>query len=255
MSTPFVVVAKAGGSDEGAENTVQAILATLSIGDETGIELAVEVDVRLTSDHQLVVIHDENLERTTNGRGRVAAHTLSQLRQLQAGPRAERIPTLEETIEVTRGHRLVIEPHVGDAAMLEALVRCFARAGQHQRERLVLASEQTHLVRALRRRCPELRTAATAAEAKRKLVLDSLGLAALAPRWPLWVVPMSYRGFNVLSDAFLTSARQRAGQVWTYVVNRSEQAHRLRNRGVAGIITTQPRSVIEGLQMFRHVAA
>src|SRR5262245_27385801 len=58
---------------------------------------AVECDVHLSADGVPVVIHDETLERTTDGRGLVTAHTLEQLKALDAG-RGETIPTLEELL-------------------------------------------------------------------------------------------------------------------------------------------------------------
>ena len=63
---------------------------------EVGCDL-IELDVHLSRDGVPVVIHDETLERTTNGTGRVVDHTWAQLRMLDAG-RGERIPALEDVI-------------------------------------------------------------------------------------------------------------------------------------------------------------
>lgn len=92
-----------GASAEAPENTLPAFALALGQGAD-GIEL----DVHLTRDDEVVVIHDETLERTTNGHGWVADHTLAQLRELDASyGRADfagvKIPTLAEVLELLAG--------------------------------------------------------------------------------------------------------------------------------------------------------
>ncbi len=68
-----------------------------------------ECDVRLTKDKKVILIHDKNLERTTNGKGLVENYTLKELKKLDAGNK-ERVPTLQELINLTKGKaKLVIE--------------------------------------------------------------------------------------------------------------------------------------------------
>ncbi|MDD3454222.1 MAG: glycerophosphodiester phosphodiesterase family protein, partial [Methanobacteriales archaeon] len=68
----------------------------------------VEVDVRLSKDKELVVIHDPTVDRTTDGTGQVEDMTLQELKKLNAG-KGERIPTLQEIIEAIKDAKLVIE--------------------------------------------------------------------------------------------------------------------------------------------------
>ncbi len=69
----------------------------------------VECDVHLSTDGDLVVIHDHSLERTTDGSGLVRAHSTAELRALDAGE-GEKLPLLEEVVELVRGRAgLVIE--------------------------------------------------------------------------------------------------------------------------------------------------
>lgn len=99
------IVAHRGCSGEAPENTMAAFKLALSEPDIAMIEL----DVHLSKDGVPVVIHDHTLDRTTNGSGPVAAHTLEELRRLDAGGKfaaefaAERIPTLEEVLELAKG--------------------------------------------------------------------------------------------------------------------------------------------------------
>lgn len=85
------------------ENTLLSLKKAVEVGCD-GIEL----DVRLTRDNKVVVIHDKNLERTTNGKGPVAQFTLKQLKKLDAG-HGEKIPTLEEVLAEIAGVKLLIE--------------------------------------------------------------------------------------------------------------------------------------------------
>ena len=91
------VMGHRGARHEAPENTLPSIARALEAGAE-----AIEVDVQPTRDGALVVIHDETLERTTDGAGRVDAHTLAELRALDAGDGAQ-VPTLAEVLELCRG--------------------------------------------------------------------------------------------------------------------------------------------------------
>jgi len=79
------------------ENTIRAVLKGIECG-ATGIE----VDVRRSKDGVLVLMHDETVDRTTNGSGRVGDLTFEELRKLDAG-KGEKIPTLREFLEVIKG--------------------------------------------------------------------------------------------------------------------------------------------------------
>jgi len=92
------------------ENTLRSIRRAIDLGVDR-----VEIDVRVTKDGHLVVIHDETVDRTTNGHGYVKDLTFSELRRLDAG-KGERIPTLEEALRLTRGKVILqIELKVAEA--------------------------------------------------------------------------------------------------------------------------------------------
>jgi glycerophosphoryl diester phosphodiesterase len=86
------------------ENTLLSINRALEIGVN-----AVEIDVHLTRDKELAVIHDSTLDRTTNGTGPVSSYTLSEIKKFDAG-KGERIPSLQAVIDLVRGRgRLIVE--------------------------------------------------------------------------------------------------------------------------------------------------
>ncbi len=107
LSTP-VIIGHRGACRYAPENT----LASFKLAVEQGAP-AIEFDVKLTKDNQVVVIHDPTVSRTTNGQGTVASLSLSELKQLDAGSwfsdkfKGERIPTLAEVFDEVGGRVLM----------------------------------------------------------------------------------------------------------------------------------------------------
>ena len=127
-----IVVAHRGASAELPENTMAAFRRAVEMGAD-----AIELDVHLTADGELAVIHDETVDRTTDGSGAVAGMTMKQLRALDAGHRfadadgafphraaGHTIPTLAEVLDwLPDGVGLVVELKARGAAdaVVEAL--------------------------------------------------------------------------------------------------------------------------------------
>ena len=91
------IIGHRGAPREEPENTWRSFGRALELG-----VAGVELDVQLTQDGRLAVIHDETLDRTTNGHGPVKDFTLAELQRLDAG-QGEPIPALEEVLELVRG--------------------------------------------------------------------------------------------------------------------------------------------------------
>ena len=98
-----LIMGHRGAMGHAPENTMASFRKAVELGVE-----AIELDVHLSSDGKLVVIHDETLDRTTDGQGPVVAKTLTELKALDAGSwykpefAGERIPTLEEVLDWAR---------------------------------------------------------------------------------------------------------------------------------------------------------
>ncbi len=92
------VAAHRGWRSRYPENTMSAFRAALELGVDQ-----IETDVRVTKDGKLVLIHDAQVDRTTNGTGLVADFTFEELRKLDAG-QGEQIPTLRELMELVKDH-------------------------------------------------------------------------------------------------------------------------------------------------------
>jgi len=98
----ILVVAHRGAAGTRPENTLASFRRAIELGADV-----IELDVHLTADGAAVVIHDDTVDRTTNGHGRVRDMTLAQIKQLDADSRfspeyaGERVPTLEEVVALT----------------------------------------------------------------------------------------------------------------------------------------------------------
>ncbi|MBN1218067.1 MAG: glycerophosphodiester phosphodiesterase [Anaerolineae bacterium] len=100
------LIAHRGGSDLAPENTLAAFRQAIDLGVDW-----LEMDVQMTRDEALVVIHDETVDRTTNGTGRVADLTLAELRLLDAG-NGEQVPTFEEVLVAAQDAGVGILPEI-----------------------------------------------------------------------------------------------------------------------------------------------
>lgn len=146
------------------ENTLLAFERAL----EAGVE-QIELDVALTKDQHVVVIHDETLERTTNGQGLVSEHTLAELAHLDAGSwkdsayQDQHIPTLEEVLERVSGQawlNIEIKMHQHAPDWITKLTeKTLKLIRAHRAESwVVLASFDLRPLQLIRASAPDLKT-------------------------------------------------------------------------------------------------
>jgi len=113
-------IAHRGGIEPGyAENTLAAYRRAISYGVDV-----IEIDLRGTRDGEVIILHDETLDRTTDGTGEVTDYTLGQLKQLNAGE-GESIPTYAEVLELVAGTgvKLLLDIKVSPVLDKEQVVR------------------------------------------------------------------------------------------------------------------------------------
>jgi len=205
---------------------------------EVGVD-AVEIDVHLTADNRVVVIHDRAVDRTTDGSGPVDTMTLDQVRELSAGSwfdtqfASERIPTLEEVLDLI-GWRavLLIETKTEEAAeKAVSIIRA-----QRAQSRVVMQSFLGPAVRTVNRLDSRIPTAflMTGGEAvlrrKTGVVKRVLKLGANA-------LALKYTAATPdLVNMFLS----RAMGIWVWTVDEEEDMREMIEMGVGGIITNYP---------------
>ena len=184
IPTAFMVIAHRGASSYAPENTLAAFDLAIQMG-VTDLEL----DVHATSDGHLVVIHDDAVDRTTNGSGPVTGHTLAALTALDAGawfdPKfaGERIPTYADVLQRYRERAHIHTEIKGRSADLaRRTVDVIRRLGMTKQ--VTITSFQKAWLEETRAYAPELPTGWLVADASDERVAEAraLGLTQLCPR-------------------------------------------------------------------------
>ena len=253
------VFAHRGARSVAPENTLPAFQEALEMGVD-GIEL----DVQLSRDGQLVVIHDFTLERTTNGRGRVRDHTAGELAQLEiadcrTSPKSEvrnlkseirnpkwnvGVPTFEQVLDLVGDRcQLNVEIKTADTAggRQEAalLARIIQRRDLH--EQVIVSSFNPFALIWMRRSDPRV----------------ALGLL-YSEAWPIylrraWLRPLVrpsalHPHHTMIDKAYMQWARSKGYAVNTWTVNDVEEARRLAGLGVGALISDVPDRLMAALR-------
>lgn len=217
-----------GASGEEPENTIRAIVRALELGAE-----GIEIDVRVTRDGELVVIHDATVERTTDGVGAVEAMTLEELRALDAG-KGEKIPTLREVIQVVSGRawlNIELKAKGTAARALREICQAVEECGVRREDFTISSFDHEEL--------------ALAAEGEAG---PSVPIGLLLGRWPLGLVRLVQRvrasSLHVparwVSPRRMVLAKALGLRVLVYTVNDPAEMTRLQCLGVDGVFTDFP---------------
>ncbi len=243
-----LVIAHRGGAGLWPENTLYAFRQAAALGVDV-----LEMDVQITKDGEIVVLHDSTVDRTTNGTGAVGDLTLTELRRLDAGytwtadegqsfpfrGRGLTIPTLAEVFAALPEAPMNIEikpsgPSI--AAPLAQLIRDYGMA-----ECVLVASFDVGILQEFRRLCPEAATAAAEAEVR---TLYTLGLLRLGrtycPPAEAVQVPEYHGRRRVVTPHFVAMVGERNMEVHVWTVNRCDDMRRMVKLGVDGIVTDYP---------------
>jgi glycerophosphoryl diester phosphodiesterase len=121
----MVITSHRGAGYLEPENTLRAIARAITLGVDQ-----IEIDVRLTRDGHLVLMHDPTVNRTTNGTGKVEDLTLAEIRQLDAGF-GERVPTLVEALDLTRG-KVILQIELKGPGTPGAVVQAVEATGREE---------------------------------------------------------------------------------------------------------------------------
>lgn len=228
-----LVIAHRGAAGEAPENT----LAAFRLGLEQGCD-GFELDIHLTKDGEIVVIHDPTLNRTTNGKGAVAEQTLAEVRQYDAGGwfhesfAGERVPTLEEVFDLAPAELLInveIKGGIG-RGVEEALVGLLRR--KSRLDTVVVSSFDYKSLAALKKLEPSVKIG---------LLYDN----RLAYHWKLPAVAgievySLHMSMKRLDREDAEDAKQHGYAVYPWTVNDADKMRLAISYGVDGIITDYP---------------
>lgn len=255
-SQPVTIIAHRGASGHVPENTILSFTTALEMGAHV-----LEMDLQLTSDNRVVVLHDATVDRTTDGRGHITELTLAQVRDLDAAYAWEdangstpfrgtgmRIPTLEEIFIEFPGIPLLIEMKTdSDIRIAEAVSALIDEYQVH--DQVMVASFETEYLDAFRALQPDIPTNLGVSEAGTLYALHFLGLHRwYRPRGNALQVPQRFSGLPVLLPTFRRTARQRGLDLQVWTINDPETMRELLDQGVDGLLTDYPDRAVQALE-------
>lgn len=235
-----VVIAHRGNRVAAPENTLVSFGQAVRLGAD-----AIEFDVRVTRDGVPVVIHDADIDRTTDGHGSVESFTFDELRRFDAAARSPQragsaipIPSLEEVLDTFRETPLVIEVKAFTAVdATERMIHRFAAEN-----RVLLGSPETLVMNRLYR--SGLSSCASMRDATRLIPIALAGLRPPQPDYHVLSITRRFRGFPIPVLRMAAAARKVgvATHVWT--VNDVREATALWSGGISGIVTDDPAAML-----------
>ncbi len=228
----FIIIAHRGASGNFPENTMLAFRQALAAG-ATWLEL----DVHLSADGELVVIHDEKLARTTNGTGLVSELPMIELQQLDAG-QGELVPSLSEVLDLTAGKATVnieLKGRGTAGPVAEMLQGRFSAGTTSVAEILVSSLNEEDLVKFAER-------------------LSTVRVAPVAELmdWRFWAWAKAVSAWSVhvgryaITQHVATEAKRLGMRLFSFTVNDQQTLDRFRNWGVDGVFTDYPEKFLLG---------
>ena len=268
-------IAHQGGEIEAPSNTLYALKTAKSKGAEV-----LEIDVHATADRELVVIHDDTVDRTTNGSGRVDSMTLEQIKQLDAAhwfvpdcgtchgepdsayalrgyatgerklngrmkdyaPNDFTVPTLREVLETFPDDfvNIEIKSTAPQTAPYEKELAALL-AEFGRTDDTIVVSFLDHAVEAFKVHAPEVHTATATGETAAFWASAQGPLpGAPNPRYQALQVPMELNGIPVVTPEFVEKAHANGLAVHVWTINDRAQMEALVGMGVDGIMTDRP---------------
>lgn len=226
-------IAHRGASGRAPENTHAAFAAALNLG-----AAAIELDCQLSRDGELVVIHDETLERTTDGAGPVGDRTAAELRALDAGAwfgpeyRGERIPRLADVLAQVRD-RVLLNVEIKSARDLGAIEPALAALVRDEQaaDWVLFSSFHWDAVRRMRALAPWARLGVLCDQDPAR------GAMALASELRAEAVIPGRRWMHA---GVVDAAHERGLAVWVWTVNEPGEMRRLAALGVDAIFSDWP---------------
>ena len=237
-----------GASGEAPENT----LAAFRQAAELGVSYA-ELDVHASRDGNIKVIHDDTLERTTNGHGQVRDYTLAELQRFDAGHRFSPdggqtfpfrasgviIPTLAEVLRSFPGLRFTVEIKQTDPPIEEqviAVVRDCRRAGE-----VILASEHDRVLARVRQLTSDIATGFAYGEVVDFIQRVATGqLAGYRPPGQAVQIPPEFQGVPLITTETVAAAHALGCEMHVWTINEPPEMERLLDLGVDGIMSDFP---------------
>jgi glycerophosphoryl diester phosphodiesterase len=246
-----LVIAHQGGDGIRPGDTLVAYEHAVQIGADV-----LEMDAHITKDGQVVLMHDERVDRTTDGTGLIEDHTLAELKQLDAAyqwsndggqtfpyrGQGIQVTTLAELFQKFPDMRYVIEIKLTENPIDKPL--CDLIRTYKMQDKVVIASFHDEAMRRFRATCPEVATSASRGEVTKFVLLGKIFLSGLiTPQYESIQPPYDPSeslNIPIMTRRFIREAHARNLAVEPWTVDDPELMKQYINWGVDGIMTDRP---------------
>ena len=250
-----MVIAHQGGDGLWPGDTMYAFQHAADLGVDV-----LEMDLHTSKDGVLVLIHDETVDRTTDGTGPVYNFTLADLQKLDAGYRWTQdngqtypfrgqgiaIPSLEQVFQAFPDKRMNIEMKQSGISLPQPL--CDLIHKYKMEDKVVIAGFNDAVMKQFREACPGVATSAAQTEASWFIMFSKVGLGFLiSPNYQSLQVPQESQGINVMTAQFVRASHRRNIRVEPWTIDDPELMKTYIDWGVDGIITDRPDLMLQVL--------
>jgi glycerophosphoryl diester phosphodiesterase len=237
-----IIIAHRGGAKLAPENTLSSFKNAIAIGVDM-----IEIDVHLSKDSEIIVIHDNTLDRTTNGTGEIKDLTLDEIKKYDAGSwfsenfENERVPTLAETLQTINGQcKLLIEIKDGDERYPGLEKKIVETVKEHNAEPwVVVQSFNKNSILRIKEMYPDLITYYLLGKGFNDFYAEVSDQISKGKRFEKkfdGVAP----NYKVLDKNKVDLLHKVGFGIFTYTVNKKEDMQKVIEFGVDGIITDSP---------------
>ncbi|MCA9959299.1 MAG: glycerophosphodiester phosphodiesterase [Anaerolineales bacterium] len=248
-----MVIAHQGGEELRPSNTMIAFQHAVDLGVDV-----LEMDIHMTQDGVIVVIHDATVDRTTDGSGAIQEMTFAEIETLDAGyywtdddgatypyrGQGIRVPALAEVLQAFPDIPLNIEIKQAEPSIVVPFCDLLREYGMA--EQVLVPSFDAETIAAMRATCPEVATSLVRPEVTQFWILNVLGLSA-AFRAPGEAIQVPERStlpvlgeVQVVTERFVRNAHRHHVAVHVWTIDETDDMARLLDLGVDGLITDRP---------------
>ncbi|MCX6739522.1 MAG: glycerophosphodiester phosphodiesterase family protein [Candidatus Parcubacteria bacterium] len=221
----FLKIGHRGAMGYEPENTIRSFQKAIDLGVD-----AVELDVRICKSGEVVVIHDDRVDGTTNGTGFVRDKTLEELKDLDTG-KGEKIPLLTEVLDAVKKSVIVdIElKEAGTAGPVAKIIRQYVLKRRWNYYLFIVASFLPDELKTFKELIPDIKTSLLGNSSPDLLLLgQKLSVSSLAVH------------YGAITEDFIAESHRKKMEVFVWTVNHENDIARMKAYGVDGVISDFP---------------
>lgn len=233
-------IAHRGFSSEAPENSIESFKKAA----KSGIDM-VEFDVHETKDGRIIVMHDQTLDRTTDGKGVIKDLTLKEIRKFHEA-NGEHVPTIEEVIRILRKN-CALNIEIKDKHLANKVLAIIKK--EKIQNKVMISSVHAGVIRLIKQKEPKIKTAWLVSITRWKLTI----LYSLRSFLPYFLVRMAKKmktdsiglQYRLVTDKLVKSLHKNNLSIGVWTVNNKKDIQTMKLLGVDAIISDKPNLLID----------